>query len=184
MMRNTAFVLAAALLAACSSQSVDQAARSVESEAPALFQDGLTHASLRAKIAAIDIDAATSVGIAVHGGHVTLTGDVRSAQERAELVRAAKSIKGVTSVDDELGVDPQMRGTAQRAGDFALATRVKGELAAQTGINAINVEASAKGGVVTLRGDVPTSAIKSTMLNAARRTSGVRKVVDAIKVKP
>jgi hyperosmotically inducible protein len=183
-MRVLAFAACTALLAGCSSGSVDQAARSVASEAPALFQDGLVHATLRAKIAAIDVDAATSIGIAVHEGHVTLTGSVRGAKERAQLVQTAKSLKGVTTVDDELRVDPAMRGTADKAGDFGLVAKVTAQLAAQTGINAINVQASASDGVVTLRGGVPSASIKSTMLSAARKTEGVRTVVDDIVVKP
>ncbi|HXP94180.1 MAG TPA: BON domain-containing protein [Candidatus Binatia bacterium] len=174
----------AALPAACSGGSVDQAARSVASQAPALFQDGLVHATLRAKIAALDVDAATSVGIAVREGHVTLTGTVRSAKVRSELVSTAKSIKGVSTVDDELRVDPNMRGAADKAGDFALSAKVTAALAAQTGVNAISVKASAKDGVVTLRGDVPSDAIKSTMLSTTRKMPGVRTVVDGIAVKP
>jgi osmotically-inducible protein OsmY len=164
--------------------NVDQAAKAIASQAPAMFADGLVHATLRAKIAALDVDAATSVGIAVHGGHVTLTGAVRNAKERDEFVRAAKSIKGVSTVDDELRVDPNVRGAADKAGDFALAAKVTTALAAQTGVNAINVKATAKDGVVTLRGDVPSAAIKTTMLTATHKTQGVRNVVDNIAVKP
>jgi hyperosmotically inducible periplasmic protein len=99
-------------------------------------------------------------------------------------VRAAKSIKSVTSVDDELRVDPNMRGSADKAGDFALAARATTALAAQTGVNAINVKASAKDGVVTLRGTVPSPAIKSTMLATIHKLHGVRSVVDDVEVKP
>lgn len=183
-MKALAFALCATLLAGCSGGSVDQAAHSIESQAPALFQDGLVHATLRAKIAALDVDAATSIGIAVHEGHVTLTGTVRSAKERDELVRTAKSLKGVSTVDDELRVDPAIRGTADKAGDFTLVAKVTTALAAQTGINAINVHPSAKDGVVTLHGSVPSRAIKSTMLATVRKTQGVRTVVDDIVVKP
>lgn len=184
MKRITAFGLGLTLLAGCTGGNVDQAARSIATQAPIVLQDGFVHATLRAKIAAVDLDAATTVGIAVHQGHVTLTGPVRSAHERDELVRAAKSIKGVTAVDDELRVDPNVRGAADRAGDLALAAKITTALAAQTGVNAINVRPSAKDGVVTLRGDVPSSAIKTTMLATTRNVAGVRKVVDDIKVKP
>jgi osmotically-inducible protein OsmY len=183
-MKALASLALAAALAGCSGGSVDQAAHAVESQAPALFQDGLVHAALRAKIAALDVDAATSIGIAVHAGHVTLTGTVRSAKERGELVATAKSLKGVNAVDDELRVDPAMRGTADKAGDFALVAKVTTALAAQTGVNAIDVRASAKDGIVTLRGDVPSAAIKSTMLATVEKTQGVRRVVDDIAVKP
>lgn len=183
-MRSVVVLVCTALLAGCTGGSVDQAARAVQSQAPALFADGLVHATLRAKIAAIDVDAATSIGIAVHEGHVTLTGTVRSAKERNELVQTAKSIKSVTSVDDELRVDPNMRGTADKAGDFALAAKATTALAAQTGVNAIDVRASAKDGIVTLRGTVPSVAIKSTMLSTVRKLQDVRRLVDDIEVKP
>jgi hyperosmotically inducible protein len=183
MRRAIALGAACMVLAGCGG-GVDQAAKAVASQAPVFFQDGLVHATLRAKIAAIDVDAATSVGIAVHQGHVTLTGTVRSAKERDELVRTAKSIKGVSAVDDELRIDPEMRGAADKAGDLALTAKVTTALAAQTGVNAIDVKASARNGVVTLRGSVPTAAIKSTMLSAARKTRGVRNVIDDITVKP
>lgn len=182
---RTAVVLAAVLaLPACSSASVDQAANSVASQAPTILQEGLLQATLRAKIAAIDVDAATNVGIADHAGHVKLTGAVRTAEEREKVVAAAKSIGGVTSVDDELRIDPKMRGTAQQAGDFALAAKVETALASQTGINAISVRTSAKDGVVTLRGTVPSDAIKATMIATAKGTSGVRQLVDGLAVKP
>src|SRR5579875_3220069 len=90
MRRAIALGAACMVLAGCGG-GVDQAAKAVASQAPVFFQDGLVHATLRAKIAAIDVDAATSVGIAVHQGHVTLTGTVRSAKERDELVRTASS---------------------------------------------------------------------------------------------
>lgn len=171
------------LLAGCTGGSADDAAHAIATQAPILLQDGLLHATLRAKIAAIDLDAATSVGVAVHGGHVTLTGPVRSARERDELVRTARSIKGVRSVDDELRVDPNVRGAADRAGDLALTARVTTALAAETGVNAMSVRPSAKSGIVTLRGDVSSDAIKTTMLATTRGLAGVRSVVDDIKVK-
>lgn len=184
-MRSVATLLAlAAVLAGCSSGSVDQTAHAVESQAPGFFADGLIHATLRAKIASIDVDAATEVGLAVHNGHVTITGTVRSSKERDELVRAAKSIKGVRDVDDELRVDPHMQGVANKASDLALSARVAAAIAAQTGINAARVKASAHDGVVTLAGSAPSAAVKSTMLEAARKTSGVRTVHDDVVVKP
>jgi hyperosmotically inducible protein len=174
----------AALLAGCGSSNVNQAAQQVVSQAPAFFQDGLIHATLRAKIAAVDVDAATEVGLAVHEGHVTMTGTVRSGKEREQLVHAAKETKGVTNVDDELRVDPKMQGAVDKTGDVVLTAKVEGAIAAQTGINAVRIRTSAHNGFVTLEGSAPTSAIKSTMVAAARKTSGVRNVRDDIVVKP
>lgn len=181
--RRGATLVAAALLAGCAGTNVEGTAHSVASAAPALFQDGLIHAELRAKIAAVDVGAETGIGIAVHAGHVTLTGAVRTPQEREKIVAGARGVKGVTSVDDELRVNPAERGTFDGAGDLALTARVAAALAAQTGVNAVRVRPSVRRGVVTLSGSVPSQAIKETMLAAARRTGGVRAVVDRLTVK-
>ncbi|MBV9271774.1 MAG: BON domain-containing protein [Candidatus Eremiobacteraeota bacterium] len=73
--------------------------------------------------------------------------------------------------------DPRLRNAF-------LATRVGSAIAAQTGVNAARVKPTARDGVVTLTGSAPTSAVKQTMVQAARGVPGVRTVVDKIEVHP
>jgi osmotically-inducible protein OsmY len=50
-------------------------------------------------------------------------------------------------------------------------------------VNVTGVRVKVAAGTVTLAGDAPTGAIKSTLVAAARRTPGVRNVIDRITVK-
>jgi len=149
--------------------------------AEASFKDGLLVAAIKAKLAADDFDSATRVHVSVHDGAVTLTGAARSAAQKSKDAALAAAVKGVTHVDDQLGVSPST--DAKDAGDVALAARITGTLVAQTGINALSVHVSVRDGVVTLDGHAPTAAVKATMIAAAKGTSGVRNVDDRIAVR-
>lgn len=175
--------LATALLCSACSPGAQKSAQDVASAAPGQAQDALLAASIKTKIAAIDLDSAAAVKVDVEKGAVTLTGKAKSANERSQFESAARSVNGVTGVTDNLGIDPKLRGARESLNDAALVTRVMGALAAQTGINAFNIKGSAHDGVVTLNGSVKTQATKTQMLDAARATNGVRSVVDQITVR-
>jgi osmotically-inducible protein OsmY len=89
-------------------------------------------------------------------------------------------VGGVRSLDDELRVNPNAPSFS--GGDFALAARATAALAAQTGVNAARLRASARDGVVTIAGNVPSASIKQTALETVRKLDGVKHVVDKIHV--
>ena len=176
-------IAAVLALAACTS-SQQKSAQEEASAAPQQAQDGLIAASVKAKLATIDVDSATAVHVDVARGHVTLSGEVRSASQRADFENASRSINGVTGVTDNTKVNSKLRGARETLGDAALATKVVAALAAQTGVNAASVKVAAHDGTVTLTGAAPSAAIKTTMIETARKTGGVRVVVDRIAIKP
>lgn len=169
------------LLAACGSNA-QKSAQDLASAAPQTAQDALIAGSVHAKMVAVDVDA-TAVHVDVDRGHVTLTGEARNDAQRSAFESAARSVNGVTGVTDRLRVNPKLRGARESLGDASLVTRVMGAIAAQTGINAINIKASAHDGAVTLTGTVTSQATKTSMLDAARHTNGVRTVTDRIEVR-
>jgi hyperosmotically inducible protein len=149
------------------------------------FKDSLLTAAVRTKLLSEDIDSAKRVGVNVVAGVVTLSGRVGSAAEKTRAVAAARSVRGVTSVQDsQLTVGSVGPSVAQSVDDAGLAAKVEGAMVAQAGVNVSGVGVKAKAGVVTLTGHVPTPAIKSTMVEAAKKASGVRNVIDQIVVKP
>jgi len=179
------FVLIASILAlaACTSGQQKQAADAA-SAAPQQAADAVLAASVKTKLAAIDVDSATSVHIDVAHGNVTLSGDVRDPAQRAVFENAARSVNGVTGVTDNTKINPKLRGARESLGDAALVTKVMGAVAAQTGVNAFGVKAASRDGTVTLYGEVPTQAIKATMLETARKVNGVTSIIDKISIKP
>ncbi len=169
-------------LGACT-QSAQRSATDVASAAPRQAQDAVLAASVKAKLIAVDVDAATNVRVSVDRGRVTLTGEARDERERGEYENAARSVNGVSGVTDETRVNRHLHGARETLSDASLAARVVAALAAQTGINALKIKATAHDGAVTLSGAVPTQALKSTILQTAQSVNGVRRVLDQIAVR-
>ena len=147
------------------------------------FRDGLLYAAIKARLAGTDIDSTTRVSVAVHDGHVTLSGIIKNQQSKERDVTLVRRMRGVKSVDDQLRVGRVGPSAAQVVGDAAIVAAVASALAAQTGINVAGVRIRADNGTVTLAGHAATAALKSTMIAAAKKTPGVRNVVDRIAVR-
>jgi osmotically-inducible protein OsmY len=145
-------------------------------------QDAVLAGSVMTKLASVDVDAVTAIRVTASGGTVTISGQARSLQEKSQYVAAARTISGVDAIDDRIAVNPHLQGLRQQGSDAVLAGRVASAIAAQTGINVLRISTTAKSGVVTLRGTVPTKAIEQTVIGTARGVSGVRAVVSQMRV--
>lgn len=125
------------------------------------------------------------------GGRVRLSGavDQRSTQELAEEV--ARAVPGVQGVDNALAAREGTSGTPManavgkaenEVGDAILEMRVGRNLLGEIGRYGLDLEVESTDGVISLRGTLPDRERKSLALRAARETSGVRRVVDLLKV--
>ncbi|HEX3130861.1 MAG TPA: BON domain-containing protein [Thermoanaerobaculia bacterium] len=133
------------------------------------------------------------IDVSVTNGRVMLTGNVdqRSTQELAEEV--VLSVPGVRGVDNR--VTAPSGSAAQTAPgqaadhvdlevqDATLEARVKKNLLAEIGRYAFELEIEASSGVVSLRGTLPDQERKTIALRAAEKTSGVKKVIDLLRVR-
>lgn len=155
-----------ALLAACTG-----------SQQKAAFNNAVVAGTVKAKLIGIDADAATAVKVRASNGTVMLTGEARTQSEKEQYVAAARSVDGVTTVADNLSVNPHTRGLREQAGDAALTARVSAAIAAQAGINVFNLSVSSRAGVVSIAGHVPSSSIARTVVETALGVSGVKHVV-------
>jgi osmotically-inducible protein OsmY len=162
---------------------------STEQHAPAPFgtraatdflRDGLILTGVKAKLTADDPDSATTLGVAVRNGVVTLRGTVRDAHAKAQALTDARRVAGVKQVVDDLGIDPRGARIKERFSDFSLATRITAALDAEVGVNHVRVHVA--NGTATLEGTASDEKMKQTALAAARGTTGVRNVVDRIRV--
>ncbi len=150
------------------------------SAAAGTLKDALVIAAVKAALTADDPDSTTTVGVSSSNGVVTLAGSVRAASTRARFVQRARSIAGVSRVVDDLRVDPHGPRLKEQVGDVALAARIQAAIAAQLGFEKITV--SVHGGVATLDGTVRDVKTKATAIATARGTSGIRNVVDHVRV--
>lgn len=184
-MKLRALALAAAVLAVgCSSTQVEDATKSLQQSAPVVLGDGAIVAQITARLVGIDADSALHVAVGSHGGVVTLSGRAKSEAIAERFVAAAKGVSGVKSVTSTIVADPKLPPATEQAKDAGTVAVVTGALIAQAGVNALTVKVRAHAGAVTLSGEVKTEALKSTMLDAAKRSAGVKTVADELKVKP
>jgi len=66
--------------------------------------------------------------------------------------------------------------------DAGITTNIKGKMAADETVKAVQVEVDTRNGVVTLSGDVESAAAKDRAVQIARGTDGVRDVIDQVRV--
>jgi len=152
----------------------------------ATLDDAVTN--LKVRTALLEKFGADALGIRIDaaGSRVVLAGAVDRKETRDGARSAALGVKGVATVDDRLtlgnGPASKTRSGATRAKrnweNSLLEGKVKARLFEQVGENAWKIEVRASGGVVTLRGTVPTAPIHATALDATRGTGGVARVVD------
>jgi hyperosmotically inducible protein len=118
-------------------------------------------------------------------GVVTLSGKVRTEDEKARAESIARSVAGNQVVSDEIGVRPQ--------GDESTAKKVDSDLdsAIDKNLDAMLVQHKLKNdvrydvanGVVTLKGTVPSPDRRSSVQKLAEQVPNVKQVVNELEVK-
>lgn len=181
--RNAALLSAGVIaltlaLAACSKSDQEQAQKALQGGA----NDAWICTQIRASATALDPATVSLIKISCAPGVVTMTGQVRSKQEREQLIDAARKVDGVKTVVAHIEINPKAPTGNEIADDLTLATKVRVAIAGQAGVNALKIDVTAHRSVVTLTGKVPSRALKTVAVDAARSVSGVRGVVDKLAV--
>jgi osmotically-inducible protein OsmY len=134
------------------------------------------------------------IDVDVVNGVVTLTGDVATAEQKAEAERIVR-IDGVSRVDSRIEVDPDAdksianriaRGitrAGEAASDAWITAKVKWFLVGEETTKGQAIDVDVKDRVVTLRGTVRTQAAKTRAGELAGYTDGVTRVVNELVVK-
>jgi len=138
----------------------------------------------KAKLALITSDnvSAQSVNVDTTNGQVTLHGKVRSAAEKAEAERLAKSIDGVKGVRNMLQVVSEPRTESVKVADADLKDRVEKALRADDTLKDSDIAvASVNDGVVLLKGQAKTIGDHLRAVETTARVPGVRRVASEIQ---
>lgn len=126
------------------------------------------------------IDAA-DIGVAVENGVVTLTGHVRSYLEKLAAEAAAKRVKGVHGIAQEIEV--RLPFDAQTSDD-QIVQRALNMLNWNDNIPKDAVQVSVSRGWMTLTGNVDWQYQKIAAENAVRRLGGVTGISNQIALRP
>jgi osmotically-inducible protein OsmY len=152
---------------------------------------------LKTKVEAALLDkggpAALPIQVAVDRKTVILTGEVESVVTQELAKEVAMSVRGVSQVENRLRVAGEKTMTEmsteeaakvkrQELSDGTLEAEIKIALYKEIGTKARHLEVEAVEGVVSLRGPVPDEARKTVALATAKKTKGVKSVVDLLAI--
>jgi len=130
------------------------------------------------------------VVVGVHGGTVTLNGHVRDAAQKDALASLAAGVAGVRGVDDQLLL-PGQQAEAQPGAEPAAATGAEGpartdlfDFLTADGFAGRRMQVDVDQGLVTLTGEVSSTAARLYATGVAGRVPGVRTVRNKLDVHP
>jgi osmotically-inducible protein OsmY len=128
-----------------------------------------------------------SIDVATANGVVTLSGTVDSETAHRRAVEIARATDGVRDVEDHLrvettGADAGRAKTDRQIDDGDIADRIEAKYYRDENVGSNDIDVDASGGIVTLSGTVDTEAERRRAVMLARRTAGVKDVIDELKV--
>ena len=118
------------------------------------------------------------INVKVLGNTVTLTGFVHTFAEKGSAERAAKSVRGVVSIANDIEVRPSTRTDPEIARDL------QHVLKSHVMVPETKITATVHEGFVTLEGTVEWNYQKTSAVDATVSVRGVRGVITLITVKP
>jgi osmotically-inducible protein OsmY len=121
------------------------------------------------------------IGVTVKDGIVTLTGHVQSYAEKLAAERAAKRVYSVMAVANEL--DVKLPGSSQRT-DEDIAADCVAAIKSDYWVPYDRIKISVSSGWVTLEGEVDWHYQRTAAEEAVSDITGVKGVLNHIKVKP
>ncbi|NAW59025.1 MULTISPECIES: BON domain-containing protein [unclassified Vibrio] len=121
----------------------------------------------------------------VKQGVVYLTGNVDSDVDKRLAGELVRNIDGVKKVDNQLTVMDEKQQSSdlkQDLVDSKIATVVKTSLLLEPDVNGSDINVDVEQGVVTLKGEVESDAMRQLALLLAKHTDDVKKVDDQLNV--
>ena len=120
------------------------------------------------------------IGVSAADGSITLSGHVTSFPEKHSAVEAAKRVRGVKAIADEINVHPLAE---HRLDDSDIAKRIAHVLEWNVAIPESNVTAKVRDGFVTLTGEVEWHHQRQHILKQVEHVGGIREISNQIILK-
>lgn len=154
-------------------------------------KDAYRHGQIWATYATNPMLETRDIDVDVEGDTVTLTGVVETVGEKALAGLIADGVDGVDTVDNRLRVDPElvvvttvtpMRSYARMVSDASLAANIDAMLLWNEYTDGLDIDVSARDGVVTLTGVADTAAARERAADIALSVEGIEAVVNNLTV--
>ncbi|MEB8023865.1 molecular chaperone OsmY [Raoultella ornithinolytica] len=150
--------------------------------------DFMDDSTITARVKAVLIDdkniRSSDISVKTENKVVTLSGSVDSAEQKDLAMNAAKTVKGVTTVNDQLNVVAEKSASLEGyAGDTAITSQVKAKLLADDIVPSRKVTVETRDGTVHLSGTVDSRQQADRAADIAKAVSGVKNVENNLSVK-
>ncbi|HWK44219.1 MAG TPA: BON domain-containing protein [Stellaceae bacterium] len=129
-----------------------------------------------------NLDILATVDLTIFEGRVLLTGAVPNPDLRAQAVKLTWQADGVKEVIDEIQV-AQKSTFSEAANDNWIQTRLRSQLVLDTDIRSLNYTLETVKGTVYVLGVARSQKEADAVLNYARNTPNVRRVVNYIRIR-
>lgn len=171
-----------------SAQSVATSAGQAADSSLNKVGDFMDDSTITARVKAALIDdkniRSSDISVKTENKVVTLSGSVDSAEQKDLAVNAAKTVKGVTTVNDQLNVVAEKSASLEGyAGDTAITSQVKAKLLADDIVPSRKVTVETRDGTVHLSGTVDSRQQADRAADIAKAVSGVKNVENNLSVK-
>jgi hyperosmotically inducible periplasmic protein len=143
----------------------------------------ITSAAKMRLIASSDTPA-FDINVDTHDGSVTLFGMVDSATTKQKAESEVRKVDGVRNVVNDLQVVSETRKDAVVHSDDTLTKEIQSRLGKRSALADSDVKVEVSNGVARLSGHVDSWSEHLTALSLARATTGVKKVIDDLEVRP
>lgn len=122
------------------------------------------------------------VSVEVIEGKVFLTGKLDSVEERIDATRRSWNVEGVKEVVNDIAIAEPV-GVGEYTRDFMLATKLRTRLLSDVDVSAINYSIESSDRVLYIMGIARSEAELDRVINHARNVSGVRDVVNYVRIR-
>ena len=146
------------------------------------ISDTELQAKINAKLMNEDKDLFDKVELCVKHGMVVVIGYMDDESQCQRTIQIVKSVSGWREVFDETKVQEAPRAKDLFA-DSSITSRIKSSLTFDGNVQSLNYDVTTVKGVVYICGTAQSKYERDIVLNHARTTSGVEKVVCYVKIK-
>lgn len=148
------------------------------------ISDSQISSVLKVKLYSKDQDIHRRVGVNVQNGEVLLTGSLDSQELLDEVEQIAWSVDGVRKVINEMGVQKEEGlGFGEGMSDGWITTQIKSSIMFTENVKSINYSIKTVSGVVYIMGNAENEAELNIVMETARKTRGVKKVMNYVKIR-
>ena len=128
-----------------------------------------------------DVDIFTKLDLTVNQGRVLITGIVQNPEHRVDAVRLAWKVNGVKQVINEIQV-ANSTGFSGFMSDAWISAKIRTGITIDKDVQNLNYTIDTVNGVVYLMGVAQSREELNRVIERARTTSGVKRVVSYVKI--